>query len=450
MELAFAVKPTGNVFSYEAIKQLNLKTGNMHDLLDNTLFAKADLITIQDPSDGTRREIERFSHVKENLSAAVAAKTDGVRHNDATSRILSKLNKETALSKSAAGDAKPAGGGGSKAAASSSKGATSKLAPRWLQTTGKHSAGFTSTAVTPVTVNEIAALSDEEAARQRYAFLKAKKQKGYAQLQTTHGNLNLELHVDVVPMTCENFVQLCERGYYRGVGFHRLLRNFMVQGGDPTATGSGGESAWGKPFADEVSSKLKHHGRGVLSMANSGPNTNGSQFFITFKSAAHLDGKHSVFGRVVGGFDTLAKIEKVPTDETDKPTEPIAIVGVNILVNPFESVEDEMAEAHARASDPAAAQAADEAKQMAEDSQAWYNVPTARPQAHRSGIGKYIPQQPWEAAAAASPAAAAASVCESSAACESSTSAAVGEVALPPLKKAKHKGGAAFGDFSGW
>ena len=90
---------------------------------------------------------------------------------------------------------------------------------------------------------------------------------------------------------------------------HRLIRNFMVQMGDPTGTGSGGESAWGKPFADEISQKLHHEGRGILSMANSGPKTNGSQFFITFKSAAHLDGKHSIFGRVVGGLDTLTKLE---------------------------------------------------------------------------------------------------------------------------------------------
>ena len=87
-----------------------------------------------------------------------------------------------------------------------------------------------------------------------------------------------------------------------------------------TGTGTGGESCWGKPFKDECTNKLRHTGRGVLSMANSGPNTNGSQFFITFKSASHLDDKHTVFGRVVGGLDTLAKVEKVPTDKEDKPT----------------------------------------------------------------------------------------------------------------------------------
>ena len=224
----------------------------------------------------------------------------------------------------------------------------------------------------------------------RYAFLKKKKQKGYVQIQTTHGVLNLELHVDLVPMTCENFLTLAQRGYYDGLNFHRLLKNFMVQGGDPTGTGSGGESMWGKPFADEILAKLKHDGKGVLSMANSGPNTNGSQFFITFKSAAHLDGKHTVFGRVVGGFDALSKIERVPTDKNDRPMEPVAITCIMVLVNPFNNVEAEMQEAYEREADPAAAAAADKAKLEAEDTQAWYNGPINRPKALREGVGKYI------------------------------------------------------------
>lgn len=93
----------------------------------------------------------------------------------------------------------------------------------------------------------------------------------------------------------------------------------MIQGGDPTGTGRGGESIWGKPFKDEVNSKLLHSERGILSMANSGPHSNGSQFFILYKSAPHLNYKHTVFGRVVGGLETLSKTEKVPVDDDDKP-----------------------------------------------------------------------------------------------------------------------------------
>lgn len=98
-----------------------------------------------------------------------------------------------------------------------------------------------------------------------------------------------------------------------------LCRNFMIQGGDPTGTGKGGESIWGKPFKDELNSKLVHSGRGVVSMANSGPHTNGSQFFILYKSANHLNFKHTVFGGVVGGLTTLAAMEKVPVDDNDQP-----------------------------------------------------------------------------------------------------------------------------------
>lgn len=93
----------------------------------------------------------------------------------------------------------------------------------------------------------------------------------------------------------------------------------MIQGGDPTGTGRGGESIWGKPFKDEVNSKLLHSGRGVVSMANSGPHTNGSQFFILYKSANHLNFKHTVFGGVVGGLTALAAMEKVPVDDNDRP-----------------------------------------------------------------------------------------------------------------------------------
>lgn len=93
----------------------------------------------------------------------------------------------------------------------------------------------------------------------------------------------------------------------------------MIQGGDPTGTGRGGESIWGKPFKDELNSKLLHSGRGVVSMANSGPHTNGSQFFILYKSANHLNYKHTVFGGVVGGMTTLAAMEKVPVDDNDRP-----------------------------------------------------------------------------------------------------------------------------------
>lgn len=163
----------------------------------------------------------------------------------------------------------------------------------------------------------------------------------YLQLHTTLGDLNLELHCDVAPKTCENFLALAEGGYYTGTSFHRAIKNFMVQGGDPTGTGKGGTSVFGRTFPDELDSRLLHAGRGVLSMANSGPGTNGSQFFILFKSAHHLDYKHTVFGKVVGGFDTLTKLEKVPTDDEDRPLQDITITGVTVFVNPYKDLLEE-------------------------------------------------------------------------------------------------------------
>lgn len=112
----------------------------------------------------------------------------------------------------------------------------------------------------------------------------------------------------------------------------------MIQGGDPTGTGRGGESIWGKPFKDEVNSKLLHSGRGVVSMANSGPHTNGSQFFILYKSATHLNYKHTVFGGVVGGLTTLAAMEKVPVDDNDRPLVSFYVEHTSFQTRVIESV----------------------------------------------------------------------------------------------------------------
>ncbi|MCX6114622.1 MAG: peptidylprolyl isomerase [Proteobacteria bacterium] len=142
----------------------------------------------------------------------------------------------------------------------------------------------------------------------------ASAEKLSAEIETSRGKIEIELTPDKTPVTVANFVNLAQKGFYNGVTFHRIIPNFMVQGGDPTATGSGGP---GYKFEDEFDSSLKHDTPGVLSMANSGPGTNGSQFFITHVPTPWLDGKHSVFGKVISGqkvVDTLKqgdKIEKI-------------------------------------------------------------------------------------------------------------------------------------------
>jgi len=128
-----------------------------------------------------------------------------------------------------------------------------------------------------------------------------------ATLKTSKGDIEIALESDKTPVTVANFVNLAQRGFYNGVAFHRVIPDFMIQGGDPTGTGAGGP---GYRFEDEFDSSLKHTGPGILSMANAGPGTNGSQFFITHVATPWLDGKHSVFGRVLKGQDVVDSIAK--------------------------------------------------------------------------------------------------------------------------------------------
>ena len=133
----------------------------------------------------------------------------------------------------------------------------------------------------------------------------------------------------------QNFLALCASGYYNGCKVHRNMKGFMAQTGDPTGTGKGGESIWGGKFADELVLGLKHNARGVVSMANNGPDTNGSQFFITYAKQPHLDRKYTVFARVIDGFDTLDALEKVPVQgKACRPTMDIHIRAVSIHANP--------------------------------------------------------------------------------------------------------------------
>lgn len=158
-------------------------------------------------------------------------------------------------------------------------------------------------------------------------------------LHTTLGDIKLELACSECPLTCENFLALAASGAYDGTAFHRNIKGFMVQGGDPTGSGKGGRSIFATPtgkFEDEPGGLARKHGRrGVLSMANSGPHTNGSQFFITYRAHPSLDGKYVAFGQVIDGFDTLDRLEKVPVGPGDRPTADVVVRGVTIHANPI-------------------------------------------------------------------------------------------------------------------
>lgn len=153
-----------------------------------------------------------------------------------------------------------------------------------------------------------------------------------AVVETNLGTFELELYPNETPITVTNFVMLAEENFYDGVSFHRVIDGFVIQGGDPTGTGSGGKSIYdGKPYADEFVPALRHNSAGILSMANRGPHTNTSQFFITLAPTPHLDDKHTVFGKVIDGMDIVAKIGKVPTEPLhNRPVEPVVMEKVTI------------------------------------------------------------------------------------------------------------------------
>eukprot|EP00887_Chlorella_sp_A99_P008218 scaffold12.g8218.t1 len=473
-----AIRPSGNVYCWDAVDQLCLKPKNMRDLLTDEPFTRKDIIHLQDPLNLSGKRMEEFDHVKKELAVEddeerVAREADplfGIKvASEDTQRILGALNTKEAEA------AMAAGGGGRKAqaerllaeakakaaakaapacaakqqqqqaaAAPPAAGPDPRLrsAPRQdmqadasagrrapppysiklresFRTTGAASRSFTSTAMNVVTRNE----------RQTELIELKPQKKGYVRLHTSLGDLNIELHCDLAPKTCENFMALAEGGYYDGTVFHRSIRNFMIQaggkhgapmrpaqaqcsksqgegcrraapdrgapppppcaqGGDPTGTGKGGVSVFGPTFRDELDSRLLHSGRGVLSMANSGKDTNGSQarggvlvcFFILYKSAHHLDYKHSVFGRVVGGFEVLTAMEKE-----------IAITGATVFVNPYKELIEEKEKKEAERIK--AAQKEEQGYAEGDEFGRWFSNPAAAASAPAAGggVGRYIP-----------------------------------------------------------
>jgi peptidyl-prolyl cis-trans isomerase-like 3 len=153
---------------------------------------------------------------------------------------------------------------------------------------------------------------------------------------TTHGDIKLELHCDVVPTAAYNFLALAASGAYNGTHFLRNIQSFLIQGGDTTGTGKGGECIWGGLMPDEFTGNLRHDSRGVISMASSNPDEVGSQFFITYGAQEQLDGKQTIVGKVLFGWDTLDKMERVPVrGKKYRPQEEMSILNTTIHANPF-------------------------------------------------------------------------------------------------------------------
>ena len=349
-----ALRTTGNVFAHDTVERLNIKAKMWEDLVSGQEFGRKDIITLQDPQNVESRNLSSFKYLKDGTSTLTpqqqrerndpsknvnldalgsAADVFALRQNPAEIAKSLTKNLKTSAPKPTASPSPSTSTTSKPATTSSNINNASKPYNAALHTTGRAAASFTSTGLTPHTTAERALLSDED----YMLHPRRVKTPGYARLSTSLGALNLELLPEFAPKAVWNFVQLSKRGYYTSTTFHRNIRNFMIQGGDPTGTGKGGASCWGKSFADEFDGPLSHAlGRGLVSMANKGKNTNGSQFFILYRPAKHLDRKHTIFARVVGGLETLAAMEKAEVGEGDQPVEEIRVLGVDVFVDPFE------------------------------------------------------------------------------------------------------------------
>ncbi|KAG8530535.1 uncharacterized protein KY384_005038 [Bacidia gigantensis] len=350
-----AIKNSGNVFAYDTVERLNIKAKLWKDLVSDEDFTRKDVIILQDPQNLESRNLSSFKHIKEGtrivtpeqerqrnagvnrsaLGSAASVLKDPSSKPEIGKYLAQTRNDSTSAGSSANAVSKGRTNGASKAAPS--------LKPTAQHTTGRAAASLTSTGLTPHTSAALAELSQED------FLLKPKKikQSGLVTLNTTFGPLNLELDAFHSPRTVWNFLTLTKRGYYNDCSFHRSIPNFMLQGGDPTGTGRGGESSWKAPFKDEWihAPQLSHDKRGVLSMANKGRDTNTSQFFLTYRPAKHLDRKHTIFGRLViedaGSEETFKRIESVERGDKDRPVQEIKIEDIAVLVDPFEEYQKE-------------------------------------------------------------------------------------------------------------
>ncbi|CAE6521162.1 unnamed protein product, partial [Rhizoctonia solani] len=375
-----AVATTGNVFLADSVS----KFAGGRDLVADVAFKKEDIITLQDPHRITTLSIaapvmtsnkpveEKEEPAKPAKPEVVAKSVKDLKEKPQAAAVVNLKAKERAYN----------------------------VSPYASGYTG---ASLTSTSLDPMTKSDAALFDDEELmfddiSKERP--LKSQKKnlasrRAYVRMVTNlGGSLNLELFCEKAPKTCYNFIMLAKSGKYDNCPFHRLIPGFMIQGGDPTGTGSGGESYWGAPFRDEfdMPKAEKHDARGVLSMANKGMNSNGSQFFLTFKATPHLDGKHTVFGKLVGGEDVLDAMESIPSDPgTDKPTKDIRITEVIVYQDPFEEYKARLArklEHQSQSTDPKKRRA-----ETLEDSMTWFGQKVGEQQkagVGEGGVGKYL------------------------------------------------------------
>jgi peptidyl-prolyl cis-trans isomerase-like protein 2 len=365
-----AIRTSGHVYAKEAIDELCIKPKHWADLLTDEPFTRADIITIQDPHDNETRALANFHHLKEGHTAADAAAANAAANAADPSR---NINVDSTTARVIETDA----------AAAAHIQLDINGVDRRNAAAQAQAPGFTSSAFTA---------SDMKTNDAMVRVIRTKA-KGYVSLIVRgFGAINIELHCDLVSKTCENFLLLAERGEYDGSHFHRLIKNFMIQGGkarDESAPTSG-QSAFGKPIRDEFHQSLSHSAAGIVAMANSGPNTGTRQFYITFKATPHLDNKHTVFGRVVGGMDVLRKLEAVATGANDVPQQALVLERVDVLVNPL-SAEAQEQEAASKRAVADAARAEVVARHDQSNRGQWYLESGAKLENQESTeVGKYM------------------------------------------------------------
>lgn len=287
-----AIKTSGNVFAWDTVEKLNIRPKMWRDLVTDEEFGRKDILTLQDPQNIESRNLNSFKFLKDGetgLTEEQQKEKSQQVNLDAMGSSSKILKAREAVAKSRA-DRQQKADSAAVAKADGLNGSIAQVASRLpahtsgkptpynaaKHTTGKAAASFTSTGLTPHTSADLALLTEEQYMLRRGRV----KIKGYVQVTTTAGDLNFELHTEYAPKAVWNFIQLAKKGYYDSVTFHRNIKGFMIQGGDPTGTGRGGESVWKKNFEDEIDNPLKHDSRGVLSMANKGKNTNSSQLYV--------------------------------------------------------------------------------------------------------------------------------------------------------------------------
>ncbi|TFY77216.1 hypothetical protein EWM64_g6796 [Hericium alpestre] len=358
-----AIATTGNVYLADSIK-------GGRDLISDVRFKKEDVITLQNPHGLPPASVPSKETVKKDTTAVTKAPA--------------KAGPMVATQK--------------------------KEAVPWNvspYSSGLPGASLTSTSIDPQTQSSKLVWDEEELMFEDISKpLKGKgkekdlaKRRAYVRVVTSlGGSLNLELYCEKAPKTCYNFLMLARQGKYDDVLFHRLVPGFMIQTGDPTGTGSGGQSYWGTPFRDEYDLKgaAKHDDRGVVAMANKGTNTNTSQWYITFKATPNLDRKHTVFGKLVGGEDVLNALEKLPLkDGTERPAKPVWITEIIIYQDPFEVYKTRLTKKLAKKAEAEeSAKAPKEAKKKEGDDINWFGVKVGLEKSTAAngvgGVGKYL------------------------------------------------------------